>query len=145
MANSSGVSGFGTTLSSATITGGTVGTYADIAEVVKIGFGEMSMGSVNLTNHQSPDGVEELKPSGSLKIDETELTLNFISDTQISGFQSDMADGVEKSWKITFGNTAELVFKGWVSSIKTASADAQSPEALTFDVKIQPTSKPVFS
>lgn len=138
-------SSFGTILSSATITSGTVGTYAEVADVVKVGFGEIKSVSYDQTPLNAPDGVEQLKPSGKVTIDETELTLNLLSDTQVSGFQTDLEAGTIKSWKIAFGDVAELVFQGWISSMKFSSADAGSPEAYTFDVKIQPTTKPVFS
>jgi hypothetical protein len=140
-----GISDFGTLLYSASISGSTIGAYSQVGEVVKIGFGELKVKTVNLTSQSSTNGYTELRPSGAKEISESEITCNFISASGLNVWKSDIDAQTIKSYKMIFGTSASLVFPGFCTSMKISAADAQSPNSLTYDLKLQPTGDATIS
>lgn len=101
-----------------------------------IGFPEISTGVIETTNHAS-GGVAEFIPSGVLTVGQFTLSINKAAglmgtlDTAIDNktiANSVLADGIDT-----------MTFSSFIVSYKTEDADAQSPDADTMTVVVQPT------
>lgn len=97
---------------------------------------EESQGKVVLTGHDSdhkaesmPDGIEDYTP--------LVCTLVPIA-ASIHAIRADYKNGTVTAWSIA-DDVDTCTFNGWVMSIKKNDADGAKPDAIKFDVTIQPT------
>lgn len=126
----------GTTLSRATNV---------IAELTNIGGLEVTAKEIDVTNHQSPDGVQEyiygLIDGGKVTIEG-----NFISsDTQGQmGLLNDMMSRAIQDFVVTFPDSVTTwTFKALITAFK--AADAPVDGKLSFSATLKVTGKPVLA
>jgi len=136
---SNAISDFGTSLYTASISGSTVGTYTQVAELTKVKLPDVKSVQIDVTSHQSTGGYSESKPSGKKQIGEMEFTAIFVSASATNAWLTDLNAGTTKSYKIIYGTSASFVFSGYPTEFSMEEADADSPNAGVYNLKIQPT------
>jgi predicted secreted protein len=128
-------SGFGTTLKYA------AGTL--VGELTSIGGFKLKADSIEVTNHNSPNGYKEfinsLKDAGEFPIEG-----NFIQDDagQLAVMAS-FASGAAESFIVTFPDNSEWAFTGNVTGIEIGKADVKGQ--ITFGASIKISGAPVFT
>ena len=111
---SSGVIAYGSTISYATITAGTVGSYTKVAQSVDIDSPVPETGDINVTNNDSPNNTKEYV-SGMLEPGELDYDLVFFASAHVAILQM-AGNGVIYSWKELFTDGTTCTFPGYVKS-----------------------------
>lgn len=133
---SKSISGFGTTLKRGE-------EKIIIAELTSIGSPELTVETIDVTNHQSTGGFREfigsLIDAGSVPIEG-----NFIDDDEgQQGLLEDLLNKTIQDFEIEFPNKAKWKFKALVESFRTGEATVDGP--LTFAASLKVSGKPILS
>lgn len=115
-----------------------------IGEIVTIDPPELINEAVEATSHSS-GGWREFIPGGLKEVGEFSATVNFAANATVSGITTDLIAGTISSYTFEFPQGSNWTFSGFVVGFKPESADAQSPEALTAEVKFRPTGQPTLA
>lgn len=117
-----------------------------VAALDNIGGIEITVDTVEVTTHDSPDGYKEYIAG---LLDAGEISIGgFFEPTDTTGQQAmltDMAARAIKQVIITFpaSTKATWTFQGLITAIKIG--DAPKDDAIPFTASIKPTGKPVFA
>ena len=127
-------SAFGTTLSR---------NGHPVSELTRIGSPSITVETIDVTNHQSPDGYKEFI-AGLMDAGEVPIEGNFISgDTngQI-GLVNDLNGKVIQDYAITFPDATTWTFKALVTAFQTGEADVNGK--LSFSATLKVSGKPTL-
>lgn len=118
---------------------------ADIGELVSIDNPELLAEAVEAT-HQGSAGWRDFVSGGLKELSEFTCTINY-TDVSSSAVVLDLVTSGSKSYQIQFPDdgATKWTFGAIVTGFKPLSADAQSPEGLTAEIKFQPTGANVLS
>jgi hypothetical protein len=138
------VIGFGSQIAYATITSGTVGTYAIVAQTLDISSPMPEVGDIKITNNSSPNNTHEYGVGGLIEPGDTEYEVVYYK-TGHETLLNMCGNGVLYSWQETFTDTPASVctFPGY---IKSAGVEGKTEDdALKGKIKIKLTGAPIWS
>lgn len=131
MGTSDGMSGFGTTLS-----GASVGTIANITNVEIPG---MEVNNIDISTMGSPDGWKEFV--AGMK-DAGEITLGLLYEASQHDTIQSALGGAPEDWTITLPDTSTFVCPGYISRL---GITIPMDDGITQDATIKLTGKPSFT
>ena len=124
---------------------GSTGTFTEIAALTNIGGYGITKGTVDVTNHGTTDGYEQVKPEGITRTKELSftgwyLTTNTHHTTLLS---SAMDAGAVVGWKVALAGTSSNNIRygdGYITSYSLGDLGVAGQVNFTFTLK--PTGKP---
>lgn len=132
MAESTGIHGYGTTLSGA--------TTGIVVEVTNVSFGDTVTDQIDISNMDSDNSYREFI-AGMLDAGEITLTCNY-NKTQTAAFRTNQDTKAKEVWTITLPDSSTFVCSGFISSVGTP---IPFDDKVTQDVTIKLSGKPTFT
>lgn len=116
--------GFGSTISYAPITSGTIGTYVPIAQTIDLESPSPEVGDIKITNNQSPGNSHEYGP-GLIEPGALEWQVVYVKST-FETIYAFLGNGLIYSFKETFPDGATCTTTGYWKKldVKTKTEDA---------------------
>lgn len=124
---------------------GSTGTFTEIAAITSIGGFGISKGTIDVTNHGTTDGYEQVKPMGITRNKELSFTGWYLTTNtyHYSLLPSLMEDGTLTGWKIALAGTSSNNIKygdGYITSYSIG--DLGMDGEITFTFTLKPTGAP---
>ncbi len=127
--------------------GGEPENFTTIAQVTDIGGPELSLETLETTNHSSADGWREYI-GGLLDGGEVNLSLNFIptesTHNASTGLIKDMVDRVVRNFQMVFPDTGNTTWS-FAALVTSFSPAAPIDEKLSAEVTLKVTGKPTLA